>query len=137
MDEKEIWQSLPLNEPSWHAGDGVNGSGNLSSISIEIVDYAMLATPRNEKLYLQAEEHAAKLCAYLIKTISTLKPFPDCLRQHWHWSKKNCPQWIRARSNGWQEFIDKVSKYLNQSIPTPPPSPGTIYRVIAVVYYLG
>jgi hypothetical protein len=130
VDEKEIWQSLPLNEPSWHAGDGVNGSGNLSSISIEIVDYAMLATPRNEKLYLQAEEHAAKLCAYLIKTISTLKPFPDCLRQHWHWSKKNCPQWIRARSNGWQEFIDKVSKYLNQSIPTPPPSPGTIYRVI-------
>ena len=57
----------------------------------------MMKSPKNEKLYLQAEEHAAKLCAYLIKTVPTLKPFPDCLRQHYHWSGKNCPKWIRER----------------------------------------
>lgn len=116
IDENEAWQSVPFNEPSWHAGDGASGPGNLTSISIEIVDRAMLASPRNEKLYLQAEEHAAKVCAYLIKTIPTLKPFPECMRQHWHWSGKNCPQWIRARKNGWQEFIDKVRKYLTTTL---------------------
>jgi len=121
VDEKEIWQSLPLDEPSWHAGDGVNGPGNLGSISIEICDYAMMKSPKNEKLYLQAEEHAAKLCAYLIKTVPTLKPFPDCLRQHYHWSGKNCPKWIRERKNGWQEFIDKVHKYLATAV---------LYRVV-------
>ncbi|HHU98114.1 MAG TPA: hypothetical protein GXX67_12790 [Petrimonas sp.] len=123
VDEKEIWQTLPLSEPSWHAGDGVNGPGNLTSISIEMCDYAMLASPRNEKLYLQAEEHAAKLCAYLIKTVPTLKPFPDCMRQHWHWSGKNCPMWLRNR-NGWQEFINKVHKYLTTSL----------YRVVCGSY---
>lgn len=116
IDENEIYQSLPFNEPAFHAGDGVNGPGNLTSIAIEIVDRAMLASPQNLNLFKQAVEHTAKLCAYLIRTIPTLKPYPDCLRQHYDWSGKNCPQWIRAgKPVNWQQFIDMVGKELGQA----------------------
>ncbi len=37
VDEKEIYQHLPLNENGWHAGDG-NGTGNRKSIGIEICE---------------------------------------------------------------------------------------------------
>lgn len=124
VDEKEIWQSVPFNEPTWHAGDGINGPGNLTSISIEICDYAMLASPKNEKLFKKAVEHAAKLCAYLIKTIPSLKPFPNCLKQHWHWSGKNCPSWIRAgKPVSWDQFIKMVGDNLTQES-------NIVYRVI-------
>lgn len=36
VDEKEIYQHLPLNENGWHAGDG--GTGNRKSIGIEICE---------------------------------------------------------------------------------------------------
>ncbi|WP_257148005.1 peptidoglycan recognition protein family protein, partial [Bacillus cereus] len=35
VDDKEIYQHLPLNENGWHAGDG-DGPGNRESIAIEI-----------------------------------------------------------------------------------------------------
>jgi N-acetylmuramoyl-L-alanine amidase len=140
IDEKECYQAVPLNESSWHAGDGTNGTGNRYSVGIEICDYAMLLTPRNEALYMQAEDHAAQLCAWLIDKIPSLKPYPECLRQHWHWSGKNCPSWIRARPGGWQQFIDRVGEYLTTPappeepdlpVPPKPPQQTVYYRVIA------
>jgi len=129
VDEKDCFQALPLNESGWHAGDNL-GPGNTTTIGIEICDYAMLLSPRNEQLYLQAESHAAKLCAWLIRELPTLQPFPQCKKQHFHWSGKNCPSWIRARPNGWQEFISKVERYLTEGQPEQPT--GIIYyRVIA------
>jgi N-acetylmuramoyl-L-alanine amidase len=139
VDEKAIYQALPLDESGWHAGDNL-GPGNTTTIGIEIVDYAMLLTPRNEALYMQAEDHAAQLCAWLIDKIPSLKPYPECLRQHWHWSGKNCPSWIRARPGGWQQFIDRVGEYLTTPappeepdlpVPPKPPQQTVYYRVIA------
>jgi len=131
VDEKEIYQALPLDESGWHAGDNL-GPGNTTTIGIEICDYAMLLSPRNEPLYLQAEDHAAKLCAHLIKTVPSLASFPDCLKQHYDWSGKNCPSWIRARQNGWTQFIARVQGHL-MAQPTYPPLPiPKIQRTIGV-----
>ena len=127
IDEKEIYQALPLDESGWHAGDNL-GDGNIKSIGIEICDYAMVRRPQDERLFMEAVDHAAKLCAYLINTVDTLLPFPDCLVQHNHWSGKNCPSWIRAKKNGWVDFVHMVKKYLDNN------EPGFWYRVIAGSY---
>ncbi len=133
IDEKECYQAIPLNESGWHAGDGM-GPGNLRSVGIEICDYAMLQSPRNESLYLQAEDHTARLCAWLIENLDTLRPYPECLKQHFDWSGKNCPSWIRARPNGWKEFVDRVGEYLTEPDEPDLPETGIWYRVIAGSY---
>ena len=125
IDEAVIVQGLPFNEPGFHAGDNL-GPGNGSTIGIEICDYAILyrnssgnLSARNSshpdyQKYLAAEDLTAKTCAYLINTIPSLKPYPECLRlrQHFDWSGKNCPSHIRGRKNGWEEFVKKVGTYL-------------------------
>lgn len=130
IDEKECYQALPLNESGWHAGDNV-GPGNTQSIGIEICDYAMLRTPKDEKLFWQGVDHTAKLCAHLIKTVPTLHKFPDCLKQHNDWSGKNCPSFIRAKAGGWSEFVGMVKKYLEEPVA---PEEDIWYRVIAGSY---
>ena len=129
IDEKEVYQALPLNESGWHASDNL-GPGNTKSIGIEICDYAMLKTPKDEALFWQGVDHAARLCAHLIKTVPTLHKFPDCLKQHNDWSGKNCPSFIRARPRGWAEFVELVKGYLTDA----PPVSDTWYRVIAGSY---
>jgi N-acetylmuramoyl-L-alanine amidase len=112
VDEKEVYQALPLNESGWHAGDNM-GPGNTQSIGIEICDYAMLRTPKNELLFWQGVDHTAKLCAHLIKTVPSLYKFPACLKQHYDWSGKNCPSFIRAKAGGWAEFVSMVKKHID------------------------
>ena len=129
VDETEIYQALPLDESGWHAGDNL-GPGNTQSIGIEICDYAMLKTPRDEKLFWEACDHAAKLCAHLIKTVPTLKTFPECMKQHYDWSGKNCPSFIRAKPGGWVDFMHIVKSYLE-----PEEKPEDVwFRVIAGSY---
>ncbi len=121
IDEKECYQALPLSESGWHAGDNL-GPGNTTTIGIEICDYA--AYDGNMKLFNEAVDHAARLCAWLIKEVDSLKPYPDCLRlrQHWDWSGKNCPFWIRRETGAWEAFIALVGKYLKEEEPLPEPT---------------
>lgn len=105
VDDKEAYQHLPLTENGWHAGDGTNGTGNRQSIGIEICE-------NRDGNRAQAEANAAWLCAKLIKEIPTLKPFPACMKQHYDWSGKNCPQVIRSRKNGWANFLAAVESHL-------------------------
>lgn len=105
VDDKEIYQHLPLNENGWHAGDGTNGPGNRKSIAIEI------CVNRDGNL-AKAEANAAWLAAKLIKEFGSLKPFPACMKQHYDWSKKNCPAQIRGRKNGWANFLAAVESHL-------------------------
>jgi len=134
IDEKDCYQALPLTESGWHAGDNL-GPGNTRSVGIEICDYAMLQSPRNESLYLQAEDHTAQLCAWLIQNLSTLRKYPDCLKQHFDWSGKNCPRWIRQRQGGWQQFVDRVGEYLQEpDEPDLPEEPDVWFRVVAGSY---
>lgn len=80
VDNKEIWQSLPMNESGYHAGDGF-GMGNTATIAIEICENA-------DGNYRQAEENAAVLTAYLLSA----NDLPaDAVRYHRDWSGKHCP----------------------------------------------
>lgn len=114
VDPWSIWQALPVTRPSWHAGDGVNGPGNLTSISIEAVDFSTGGEPSDWNLFWKSMENAARLCAYLIQTVPSLKPFPECMKQHHDWSGKECPRWIRAYPNGWNKFLGMVEGFLEE-----------------------
>jgi len=123
VDDKKIYQHLPLNENGWHASDGTNGAGNRKSIGIEIC-------VNKDGSLAKAEANAAWLAAKLIKEVNTLKPFPACMKQHYDWSKKNCPAQIRGRKNGWANFLAAVEAHLK-----PAPKLPAITRTIGV--YVG
>lgn len=80
VDNLEIWQSLPMNESGYHAGDGF-GMGNTATIAIEICENA-------DGNYRQAEENAAILTAYLLSANNLPA---DAIRYHRDWSGKHCP----------------------------------------------
>lgn len=105
VDDKEIYQHLPLDENGWHAGDGTNGKGNRESIGVEIC----MNKGGNRA---QAEANAAWLCAKLIREVASLEPFPACMKQHYDWNKKNCPSQLRGRKNGWSGFLAAVEAHL-------------------------
>lgn len=106
VDDKEIYQHLPLTENGWHAGDGGSGPGNRQSIGTEIC----MNPDGNREL---AERNAAWLCAKLIKETPSLLDFPACMKQHYDWSGKNCPQVIRRRASGWEGFLGQVKGFLD------------------------
>lgn len=100
VDDKYIIQHIPVNENAWHAGDGRDGTGNRYSIGIEIC-----MNPECDEA--TANRNAADLAAYLIETVPSLKPFPECIKQHYDWTGKDCPSRIRARGQ-WDGFIDMI-----------------------------
>ena len=114
VDDKVIYQHLPLNENGWHAGDGANGTGNRQSIGIEICE-------NRDGNRAQAEKNAAWLCAKLLKDFGL--PLA-AVKQHYDWSGKNCPNVLRGRKNGWAGFLAAVEKELN------PPKPVSKLPVI-------
>lgn len=96
VDQDSIIQTIPLDEVTYHAGDG-KGDGNYKTISIEICE--------NTKL-LKAEENAKKLNAALLLTYPRLKIF-----KHQDWSGKFCPRVILAK-NGWSKFVEDINNYV-------------------------
>ena len=126
VDDKEVWQHLPLTENGWHAGDGRNGAGNRRSIAIE-------GCVNRDGNLEKAEEGMAWLAAKLIREVSSLRTFPECMRQHFHWSKKNCPREIRARQNGWDKFLSRVRHHLEPPVELPAAPLPQVTRRIAVM----
>ena len=126
VDDKVIYQHLPLTENGWHAGDGTNGTGNRQSIGIEICE-------NRDGNRVKAEANAAWLAAKLIREVKTLRPFPACMKQHYDWSKKNCPAQIRVRKNGWTNFLKQVENYLKPAQKPAIPD-GGLYRVQVGAY---
>ena len=109
IDDKEAVQAIPLNRNAWHAGDG-QGAGNRRSISIEICynkdnGFYGAISARMEK----AIENTALYAAYVLHQYGW---GVDRLRQHWDWSRKNCPQKIR-QTGRWQWFKNRVQAHLN------------------------
>ncbi len=108
VDDENAAQHLPLNEVGWHAGDGGQGPGNRKSIGIEI---AMNSDGDRAK----AEANAIRLVAYLVENVGTLQKFPDCMKQHYHWNGKNCPQLIRAgKVHDWSEFLNECRRLIEK-----------------------
>lgn len=107
VDDKSIYQHLPLDEHGWHAGDGRYGEGNRTSIGIEICMNKGIDQAKAERL-------ATQLIGYLM--VQHGIPLNKVV-QHNHWSGKNCPSVIRARANGWQEFM-KLIPSTSQNLTT-------------------
>ncbi|UNT71655.1 N-acetylmuramoyl-L-alanine amidase (plasmid) [Bacillus sp. N447-1] len=100
VDDKEIYQHLPLNENGWHAGDGTNGTGNRQSIAIEIA-------VNQDGNYEKAVDNARKLAAHLMKELNISL---DNVKKHQHWSGKNCPRNIIQRGS-WNDFLRGTKDY--------------------------
>ncbi|NLA11577.1 MAG: hypothetical protein GX883_05570 [Firmicutes bacterium] len=109
VDDTFIVQHLPLDENGWHAGDGKEGPGNRTSIGIEICE-------NRDGIRAEAEKRAAWLTAKLLRDFS-LKPVQ--VKQHHHWSGKNCPRVLRGRPGGWDSFLEAVRLQLPSSGITP------------------
>ncbi|WOQ71438.1 N-acetylmuramoyl-L-alanine amidase [Bacillus stratosphericus] len=90
VDDKVIYQHLPLNENGWHAGDG-RGTGNMKSIGIEICENA-------DSNFEKAVENAQ----WLIRQLMTEQGIPLAnVVPHKRWSGKQCP---RKLLNRWDSF---------------------------------
>lgn len=112
VDDKEIYQHLPLNESGWHAGDG-NGTGNRKSIGIEICE-------NSDGDFEKAVANAQWLIKKLMKEqgISLANVVP-----HKHWSGKQCPRKLLDR---WDSFKAGIS---GASSSSPETKPGATYTV--------
>ena len=123
VDDVEIWQELPLEWQSWHAGQKgkpeANGShlGNQATISVEVIGSGT-----------KAEDNAAKLIAYLLHKYNLTL---DDLYTHNYWCNvrngvtaqngedlrtkpdgyKGCPMYIIPH---WGVFKKSVKKYMEQ-----------------------
>ena len=100
VDNKEIYQSIPMNEVAYHAGDGTN-IGNGATIAIEICENA-------DGNYAIAEKNAAYLTARLLYENNLPA---TAVRQHKDWSGKNCPRNILEGTKGtmgWTAFMALV-----------------------------
>ena len=110
VDDVLIVRIIPDNENAWHAGDGINGTGNRQSLSIEICE-------NPESNLLNATNNAAELTARLMHDYGI-----DLAHvvQHNYWSGKNCPNRIRAgQPYDWSTFKAKVQEYYNALYAAP------------------
>lgn len=90
VDDRNIYQCLPLDEVTYHCGE----KGNYNSISIEICENVDMD-------YNKAEENAIALIKELLRLFNLNV---NAIKSHWYWSGKNCPHKILPR---WGEFLDK------------------------------
>ena len=105
VDDKEAVQGILTNRNSWNAGDGINGTGNRKSISVEIC-YSKSGGDR----FIRAEKNAAIVVADLLKGWDLGL---DRVRKHQDWNGKYCPH--RTLDMGWERFMDMVKLAYNGS----------------------
>lgn len=105
IDDKEVIIGIPLNRNAYHAGDGLEGKGNRKSIGIEIC-YSKSGGAR----YVKAEQNTIE---YVAKMLHERGWGTDRVKQHYDWSKKNCPHRIRDEKR-WDSFISQIKVKLNQ-----------------------
>lgn len=98
VDDKKVFQELPITENAWHAGDGGKGPGNRTSIGIEICEHEGI----NWNL---AKYNGIKLIVLLLIELG-LKP--DAVVPHKKWSGKYCPH--KILDEGWEAFMHLVEQ---------------------------
>lgn len=104
IDDVSIIQAIPYTRNAFHAGDGTNGQGNRTSISIEIC-----YSKSGGKRYEQAERHAVY---YIAQLLCTYGWGIDRVKQHYDWSKKNCPHRIRQEGR-WSSFLQRIEQAMD------------------------
>jgi N-acetylmuramoyl-L-alanine amidase len=98
VDDKEIYQAAPTNYKCYHAG---NATGNNSSIGIEICMFN--DAERQRKCYENA--------IALVKILMSFHGFGiSQVKQHYDWSRKDCPTWLRSGKFGftWKWFTGQI-----------------------------
>lgn len=125
IDEKKVIQKIPFNRIAWAAGDGAWGPGNSSSIHIE-TSYSMDNgyTGKMSERYIQARINTAEYVAYVLIQYNW---GTGHLRQHYDWSRKDCPHKLRNLGQ-WSWFVNLVQKYINEikgGTKTSAPKPST------------
>lgn len=100
VDDKFIYQHIPLNESAWHTGDGNSlTSGNRMAIAIEICENSDMEN------YAQAEENAIALAVVLMKMFN----IPSTkVKPHQAYSGKYCPRVILGRDGSFLPFLKRV-----------------------------
>jgi N-acetylmuramoyl-L-alanine amidase len=94
----QIWQELDTDYRSWHAGDGNNGMGNSTSVSIEMIED--LDSP---KKYKDLTEAVGMIVARYVMWLKKTK----LVYPHHHWASKYCPQVILTE-NRWDKFVNDL-----------------------------
>lgn len=108
IDNERVVTAIPFNRNTWNAGDGKNGKGNRTKISIEIC-YSKSGGERFE----EAEDLCASYVAYLLKQYNW---GIDKVSKHQDYSGKYCPH--RTLDMGWERFLNKIKSHLEmQSQP--------------------
>ncbi|MEH7299714.1 N-acetylmuramoyl-L-alanine amidase [Neobacillus drentensis] len=100
VDDRQIIQSVPFDEVAWAAGDGRNGSGNLTSIHIEMCVNA-------DGNYEKTVSNTVEVVQYLMNRYSIAS---DHIVPHKHWTGKNCPRNLLPR---WNQFIKCYTSWIN------------------------
>ena len=118
VDDKEIYQAAPANMRCYHAG---TSRGNNTSIGIEICMFN--DKERQRKAYLNAIE----LVKILMKQYNLSI---DKVRQHYAWTKKDCPAWLRSGKFGftWTWF----TKQIGETLPSDNKDDGTFLVKVLV-----
>ena len=129
VDDDSIYQSIPTDEVAWHAGDG-DGPGNMSSIAIEIC-------VNSDGDFKKAVKDAAWLTKYLMEKLNISI---SNVVQHYHWSGKDCPRYLRSGEKGikWNDFLDLVK---SETLDKPKPDKSNTgsksgYKGDSIVDYL-
>lgn len=123
VDDKEVWQGIPLDRNAWHAGDGRNGKGNRKGIGIEIC-YSKSGGSK----FSAAEKNAVKLIAQLLKERNW---GVDKVKTHKDMSQKYCPH--RTLDLGWDRFVNMIKTELGEATPLPSPTPSNTIKADDVV----
>jgi N-acetylmuramoyl-L-alanine amidase len=113
VDDKEIYQAAPANMRCYHAG---TSRGNNTSIGIEICMYSDSA--KQKKAYDNA--------IALVKILMSFHGFGiSQVKQHYNWSRKDCPTWLRSGKFGynWTWFKNQITS--NSTVTQPSTGTGT------------
>lgn len=111
IDDKKVIQKIPFNRIAWAAGDGAWGPGNSSSIHIETsfsMDNGYYG--KMSERYIQARINTAEYVAYVLIQYGW---GVGHLRQHYDWSRKDCPHKLRNLGQ-WQWFVNYVQSFINK-----------------------
>lgn len=96
-DDKEVIQHIPFNLNAWSCGDGEEGTGNRTSIQIEICE-------NEDGNFEQAVKNAQTKIRDWMKEFNI--PLSE-VHPHKKWSGKDCPHVLLPK---WNEFLDGLKE---------------------------
>lgn len=102
VDEKEAIQIIPLERNAFACGDGLDGTGNRESVSIEICR----SQAKDSQLYKQSVQNALILTKQLMKELNL---DAEHIVRHYDWTKADCPHRM-MKEGRWQEFKMKCKE---------------------------